>query len=348
MGHRLTGLLWRIAGPADSCGAAADIAADHDGWSDRDGWFNAACRQAAYSIYQEQELRRVVAACARAGIQPIFLKGTALAYTIYPEAALRPRADHDVLVRADQAHDVQAVLERLGYERELLIPGQLVMPQFLYRRTDDRAIRYLVDVHLKISNALMYGDCLSYEDLRAEAIPMPSLDSQALAPSPVHSLFVACMHRIAHHHDTDDLLWLYDIHLLARSLVESDWENALRLAEARRVCAVVLHGIERAENAVGQSAPSHITERLRELASREPPSPLLASGTRMIDVVRTDFHALSNGRPRLQLIAEHLIPPVSYMRRAYPRWPAALLPLAYAYRIVRGAPKWFRRHPTGN
>jgi hypothetical protein len=30
------------------------------------------------------------------------------------------------------------------------------------------------------------------------------------------------------------------------------------------------------------------------------------------------------------------------MRERYPRWPAALLPLAYVDRIVRGAPKWFR------
>jgi hypothetical protein len=31
------------------------------------------------------------------------------------------------------------------------------------------------------------------------------------------------------------------------------------------------------------------------------------------------------------------------MQRAYARCPHALLPLAYAHRIVRGAPAWFRR-----
>lgn len=327
--HRLAGLLWRVAGPVDP-GAA------------RDGWFDAACRQAAYAVYQEQELRRVLGEFARAGILPILLKGAALAYTIYQDAALRPGADHDMLIRPDEAVRVRSIFERLGYEPELQPPGQYIASQFGVRRTDARAILYLFDVHLKISNALVYADRLSYDEIRTDAASMPRLDSRALAPSPVHSLFIACVHRIAHHADTDDLLWLYDIHLLARSLTEAEWERALTLAEAKQLCAVVLRGLERAGR-VGQSAPDLMIERLRDLASREPPAPLVGSGTRMIDVVLTDFRTLPTSRARLQLLAEHLMPPASYMRRLYPRCPAPLLPLAYAYRIARGAPRWFRR-----
>ena len=328
--NRLAGLLWQIAGSADA-GAG------------RDGWFDAACRQAAHAVYQERELRRVVDEFARAGISPILLKGGALAYTIYPDASLRPRSDNDVLVAADQAGGVQAVLERLGYERSLQISGDLIMSQLMYRRTDERAIRYQFDVHWKISNALAYADRLSYDEIRAEAVSMPRLDSRALAPSAVHSLAVACVHRIAHHADTDDLLWLYDIHLLARSLTEAEWRRALALAEAKQLCAVLLRGIERAGSAIGQSAPGHVIQRLSELSSREPAAPLLGSPARTIDLVLTDLRALPSSRARLQLLAEHLIPSASYMRRAYPRCPPTLLPLAYAYRIVRGAPKWFRR-----
>jgi hypothetical protein len=161
----------------------------------------------------------------------------------------------------------------------------------------------------------------------------------------VHSLLIACVHRIAHHADTDDLLWLYDIHLLARELSEAEWEHALMLSEAKRLCAVVLRGIERATRAIGQSAPDRMVQRLSDLAAREPPAPLVGfdgSSTRMIDVLLADFGALPGARACLQLLAEHLLPPMSYMRRAYPRWPATLLPLAYAYRIALGAPRWFR------
>jgi putative nucleotidyltransferase-like protein len=336
--NRLAGLLWRVAGPVSSA-----VEGRVDSRAARDGWLDAACRQAAYAVYQEQELRRVVEEFVRAGISPIFLKGAALAYTLYPDAALRPGADHDMLIRPDEAVRVRAIFERLGYEPELQPPGEHIASQFGFRRTDARAMLYLFDIHLKISNVLVYADRLTYDEIRADAVSMPRLDSHALAPSPVHSLFIACVHRIAHHADTDDLLWLYDIHLLAGSLTESERERALTLAQAKQLSAVLLRGIERAGRAVGQSAPEVMIERLRDLASREPPPPLVGSGTRMIDVVLTDFRTLQTTRARLQLFAQHLMPPASYMRRLYPRCPARLLPLAYAYRIARGAPRWFRR-----
>jgi hypothetical protein len=332
--NRLAALLWRLGGHVPS-GVEGPGAA-------RDGWLDATCRQAAYTVYQEQELLRVVGEFARAGIPPIFLKGAALAYTIYPDAALRPGADHDMLIQPDAAVGVRAIFEHLGYERELQPPGQHITSQFGFRRTDARAILYLFDIHLKISNALVYADRLSYDEIYTDAVSMPRLEARALAPSPVHSLFIACVHRIAHHADTGDLLWLYDIHLLAGSLSEPEWERALTLAEAKQLSAVVLRGIERAGHAIGPSAPAFVIERLRSLASREPPAPLAAPGTRMIDVALTDFRTLPTSRARLQLLAEHLMPPASYMRRLYPRCPAPLLPLAYAYRIARGAPRWFR------
>jgi hypothetical protein len=335
--NRLASLLWRVAGPVPS-GVEGPV----PGGAPRDGWLDTARRQAAYAVYQEQELRRVVDEFARAGIPPIFLKGAALAYTVYPDPALRPGADHDMLVRPEEAAGVRAIFERLGYAPELQPPGEHITSQFGVRRTDARAIQYLFDIHLKISNALVYADRLSYEEIRADAVPMPRLDVRALAPSPVHSLFIACVHRIAHHADTDDLLWLYDIHLLAGSLTGAEWECTLTLAKAKQLSAVVLRGIERAGLAVGQSAPEPMIERLRDLASREPPAPLAGPGTRMIDVALADIRTLPTSRARLQLLAEHLMPPASYMRRLYPRWPAPLLPLAYAYRIARGAPRWFR------
>ena len=328
--HRLAGLLWHVEGRVPS------------GVASSDGWLDAARRQAAYAVYQEQELRRVVDEFVRAGIPPIFLKGAALGYTIYPDPALRPGADHDMLVRPDESARVRAIFEGLGYEPELQPPGEHIAAQFGFRRTDARAMLYLFDIHLKISNALVYADRLSYEEIRAEAVSMPRLDPRALAPSPGHSLVIACVHRIAHHADTDDLLWLYDIHLLAASLTGAEWERALELAEAKQLCAVVLRGIERADRALGPSPADVPIERLRALASSEPPAPLLGPATRMIDVVLTDFRTLPTSRARLQLIAEHLVPPVSYMRRLYPRCPTPLLPLAYVYRIARGAPKWFR------
>ena len=44
------------------------------------------------------------------------------------------------------------------------------------------------------------------------------LDTSARGPSSVDALVLAAVHRIAHHFDSDHLIWLYDIDLIARSL----------------------------------------------------------------------------------------------------------------------------------
>src|SRR5688572_27051373 len=84
---RLAAFLWRLGGPAPSPverpapslverpapslveGRGPD-GVPVDPGAARDGWLDAACRQAAYTVYQEQELRRVVDEFARACIPP--------------------------------------------------------------------------------------------------------------------------------------------------------------------------------------------------------------------------------------------------------------------------------------
>src|SRR5207237_6267087 len=55
---------------------------------------------AALELAREHEIRGAIAALAAAGVVPILLKGTALAYTVYKNAGSRRRQDTDLLVRA--------------------------------------------------------------------------------------------------------------------------------------------------------------------------------------------------------------------------------------------------------
>jgi hypothetical protein len=302
-------------------------------------------RQVALAAIQEEELRRVLCELARSNISPVLLKGAALAYSTYPDAALRPRTDTDFLIHPGDASRVRLALERSGYHPEPETSGRLVTAQFHYIRPDSHGIRHACDVHLKIANPQAYANRLSYDELRSEAISLPRLHHDARGPSPVHSLLIACLHRVAHHahqRADDDLLWLYDIHLLARSLSEGDVVRLLALAAAKELSAVVRDGLGRARDALGGSVSEPVLGQLEDAAKREPPPPLLTA-TRTIDVALADFAALSGWRARLSLLREHLVPPRSYMRRIYPGCPRWLLPAAYAHRIVRGAPKWLRR-----
>jgi hypothetical protein len=109
----------------------------------------------------------------------------------------------------------------------------------------------------------------------------------------------------------------------------------------RAVCA---RGLELAAARFRTLGAADLIAALRLLPGRRPePSAQFLGGLRQVDVLRTDLSTLRGWRARLALVAEHLFPPAAYMRSAYPRCPAAALPLAYVFRIVWGAPKWFRR-----
>ena len=137
-------------------------------------------------------------------------------------------------------------------------------------------------------------------------------------------------------------MWLLDIHLLAASFAEAEWKRTLEVVEDKRLSGVVLRGIERAHEAFGVVAPSWAVRTLREAAHREPTPGLLIANSRTIDTLRSDLAALTSWRARLQLLQEHLFPPRSYMKQIYAHCPSVFLPLTYVYRIVRGAPKWFK------
>jgi len=74
-------------------------------------------RNAARSTLLGRLVRQVVAALQAQGIRVIALKGAALAETVYPEPAVRPMSDIDLLVRPEAVEAAEAVLRELGYTR---------------------------------------------------------------------------------------------------------------------------------------------------------------------------------------------------------------------------------------
>ena len=60
---------------------------------------NRAHLQGALDLARKRELVNVLGALAKAGIRPLLMKGMPLAYTLYASAALRCRADTDLLIK---------------------------------------------------------------------------------------------------------------------------------------------------------------------------------------------------------------------------------------------------------
>jgi Uncharacterised nucleotidyltransferase len=70
---------------------------------------------AARNSFLYSELRNVLKAFRDKQIEVIVLKGAALAETVYPNRALRPMSDIDLLVRREKLTEVEATLLDMGY-----------------------------------------------------------------------------------------------------------------------------------------------------------------------------------------------------------------------------------------
>ena len=155
-------------------------------------------------------------------------KGAALAYSVYPEPYLRPSSDFDILIRTGDRERAFNVLSHAGYEPAARITGDLIMPQRCMTRRAD-LVTHTLDVHWKLVNPVLYSERLTFDALWAGAVSVPRLTLPARMPTPADHLLISCLHRIAHHQNADDLLWLYDIHLLARALDEHQRQAAMNV-----------------------------------------------------------------------------------------------------------------------
>ncbi len=298
---------------------------------------------AALEELNARELRAVLALLGAEGLEPVLLKGAALARTHYPRPELRPRSDTDFMIRdADREHAAD-LLARLDYYRAAEIDGDLAVGQFHFLKTDRHGVRHALDVHWRLSNVRVFAGALSYEDLRRDAVSVPELGPHAWAPSPLHALLIACIHRVAHHDDTRHLLWLFDVHLLARSLALPQRDAFSALAAATRMRTVCASTLRWSQDAFGGLDEKWISTLSEPSGVDEPSGAFVGGGWRLAEILLSDVAATPGWTARLRLLREHLLPRVSYMRTRYSAWPVALLPAAYADRVLRGLPKWLRR-----
>ncbi|HEY6508198.1 MAG TPA: nucleotidyltransferase family protein [Vicinamibacterales bacterium] len=303
-----------------------------------DGLLGASRAAAADDAARTRELVRVVGRLADAGCSPIVFKGAALAHTHYRRPWLRPRLDTDVLVDPDHKAVAAGVFAALGYTRPAFVSGRLVMYQEMFVRAEAGGLEHVFDVHWRVANPQVVSGVLSHAELDARAVRVTVTGGHIRVPCPVDALLLACVHRAAHHHDSREWLWLYDIHLLARGLSEEDWRDLVALARSRRVAALGARGLALAASRFGTPVPDFATGAWATDGG-EPSAVFLRDGLRPLARLRSDLAALGLA-DRLRLLRELVVPPPSYMRSAYGE--SAWLPWQYVRRVVTGARKWTR------
>src|SRR5437763_1017049 len=139
---------------------------------------------------------------------------------------------------------------------------------------------------------LVLADRLALPELareRRHAAVLPALGAGALSPCPIHALLVACVHRVAHHGDTAHLLWLYDVHLIARQLTAASRDAFRELAAARRMRAVCGRTLSMAQEAFGEIDAEWIASLAPMDAADEPSAVFVGGGMRQADILKSDL-----------------------------------------------------------
>ncbi len=294
---------------------------------------------AAVDLARQEALRTLAAAWRAADVEAIWIKGEAAARTVYPASHLRPRRDSDVLVAPVARAAAEAVLASLGYVRASESDGAQVSFQSHWTGHASHGNGVTIDLHWRLFNAEAFAAVLTVEEIAAASTVWRG---ELRLPSLEHQLVAAAVHRVAHHYDAPHLLWIYDVHLLARALGRDRLRGAGALAAARGMGPVFARALQRAREAFHSDVPANWIEPWASAPSAPHIAPFMRS-SRQIDLLRSDLGALDRWPARLGLLREHLFPSAEYMRQGYAPGSRLPLPILYALCALRGAPKWLKR-----
>ena len=305
----------------------------------RDALAAKARASAGEELLRGSETRAVIETLAQAGIAPLLIKGTPLAYTVYPSPAARPRDDTDLIIPAAQVGPARDALLSRGYTAT--VHCSELFAQFEVQKRDQYGVVHAFDVHWKISTQPTFAGTLTYEEMLPRAVPVPGLGPSAAAPCITDALMLSCIHPVMHHQNAERLLWSYDVHLLASRLTPGELEDFVGRARQKRISAVCAHRLRLACTMFGTAVPAGSVARLTADVDDEPSAAYLASHRRWHHELASSLGALPRLGDRIRLLRSVLLPGRAYILGAYglrdkPLAPW-LLPALYVHRNVRGA-----------
>ncbi len=295
---------------------------------------------------RRRELVAALDALAAAGVRPILLKGTPLAYTVYEEPVLRPRGDTDLLIRRGDRETVQRATGALGYTATNYSDGDQLFHQFELAKDDALGVSHALDFHWKISTESLFADLLSYDELDACAVPVPALGLHARAAGPVHALLLACIHPVMHHRDAERLIWHCDVDRLVSRLSSPELDAFAALAVRKGVATIAARELDLARSRLGTRVSDRVLAALAARGPAEQTAAYLEAGRGWSDELLSNVKGLPRWRDRLKLLREVAFPAPAYMLRAYRLGGVAaapaLLPALYVHRGLRGVWKVLR------
>jgi hypothetical protein len=302
----------------------------------------------AHNLALYSELSRVLRQLQDNHAPVVLLKGIGLAATVYPDIALRPMGDIDILVhRPDLEAAVQA-LAPLGYKKLILItPWYEQIAGYHCHLAHETDPDRVVEVHWNLIGNPRDQLSPPVEWFWSQAVPWDSYTERgAFRPQPeVRDVFVqyqprllspeACLlylvaHlKIQHRTDGELLFWQYDLHQIVSVFQDSlDWGLVIRTAVSFHWLDILAEALLEIKAKFGSALPDEANAIVNAVESGGRPARRPASRIQK-QLGRTQNLPLW---ARMLVLFAYLIPGRDYMLRHYQPRSAWLWPAYYFYR----------------
>ena len=293
---------------------------------------------------------QLTGALAAVDVPSVLLKGAALAFTLYPDAARRPLGDLDVLVHPHHVATALRVLALLGYVPAPGGPAPASQPatRVCQRRCQVTLLRdaqsphqlpVQVDLHWSLNNRALLRRTMDapwfWDHARPAAISRAGGGRALWVLGDEAQLLHLCAHTLQH--GIPRLRWTYDMALLlARRPLA--WEVVLSGAERCGLGLAVQSSLAAVALIWGIAPPAWVEERLAAL-------PVSGAELRLRRatwsgdsraVAAADLLSQPDLGSALDVWLAAALPPAAYLQARYKLADPHLLPACYLLHAVRG------------
>ncbi len=227
---------------------------------------------AAQMVLAEQQLASVLGALSAADVPVVVVKGAATA-SFYPDSALRPYGDIDIMVPEAQLGLAEHTLNSLGYEcfasKAWWLDRFHHLPPMV---SEDGGL--LVELHWSLDFQVENGR-LPAKDLWARAVPWTVKGQPTLRLDAIDAVLHLCRHAVVQHRVYGAFRSLCDLVQITEGWGQGEWEMMGQRALDYELARPVYLMLVLAEQMLKLAAPAEVVSRLRPPGSPLEPDELM-------------------------------------------------------------------------
>ena len=214
---------------------------------------------AAKNLLLADELRQVLLAAQKGGLDCIPLRGVALGSQLYGSVAARPTGDIDLFVRRNQLGEIRELFSELGYCEAEARSGFALEFYYALELFKERHGTVIAEPRWTLAYP-PHTDRLTLESVRPRCTKTEIVGVPAVSLSCEDLIVHLCLH-LLHHHRGAPFLWIYELDRLMRS-ADVNWSVLISVVQQARLQALVAASIRRVRAHLETPIPGGVLSEL--------------------------------------------------------------------------------------